>query len=369
MTQFLAVAGRPVLHSLSPRIFNFIFSRYSLDAHYTRICGENFRQVEKLFHSLGFLAINVTSPFKKDAFNFADNLEFMAKKTGAVNALMRSPGGIYGLNTDVLGVAESLRPHITELHISCLVLGTGGAAAAAVMGAKLMKLEVTITGRNPEKLIETASLFKKVNTLDFNRLSESASQFDIIVNTIPEPENHIDFQKLPGKLIFLNATYHKEKHHPKINYISGIEWLKNQAVPFYNILMDKCDEHRPDLPENLHLGLNFKNIILHGFMGAGKSSVAKHLAKLRKMEFIDTDELTISKTGKSIPEIFRESGEEKFREIESGIIQSISSASNAVIAAGGGALLSKGNRELFGKSRPEPYDLPGFERIIFRHGG
>lgn len=348
MTQFLAVAGRPVLHSLSPRIFNFIFSSYTLDAHYTRICGENFPQVEKLFDSLGFLAINVTSPFKKDAFNFADNLEFMAKKTGAVNALMRTPAGIYGLNTDVLGVAESLRKHITEQHKNCLVLGTGGAAAAAVMGAKLMKLEVTITGRNPEKLIETVSLFKKVNSLNFNMLRDSASQFDIIVNTIPEPENHLDFTKLPGKLIFLNASYHNEKSRPNVNYISGIEWLKNQAVPYYNILMDKCGEHRPDLPESLHLGLNLKNIILHGFMGAGKSETGKHLAKLRKMDFIDTDVLIKSKTGKSIPVIFRESGEEKFREIEAEIIESVSGASNSVIAAGGGSLLSKRNRQIFG---------------------
>ena len=81
-----------------------------------------------------------------------------------------------------------------------------------------------------------------------------------------------------------------------------------------------------------------KNIVLVGLMGAGKTTVGKILAEKLKKEFIDTDELIVKEEKKSINEIFAQSGEKYFREIEKNIIEKVSELSDKVISIGGGAL-------------------------------
>ena len=59
-----------------------------------------------------------------------------------------------------------------------------------------------------------------------------------------------------------------------------------------------------------------KNIILIGFMGAGKTTVGKLLSREKEMLFVDTDDRIVSEQGRTIPEIFSESGEEHFRNLD-----------------------------------------------------
>lgn len=77
------------------------------------------------------------------------------------------------------------------------------------------------------------------------------------------------------------------------------------------------------------------NIILIGFMGAGKSTIGKELASCLEMEFVDTDELIESNEGMSIQELFDSKGEDKFRQLERDIILN-GNWSNTVISVGGG---------------------------------
>ena len=78
-------------------------------------------------------------------------------------------------------------------------------------------------------------------------------------------------------------------------------------------------------------------------MGAGKSFIGKMLADKLSCELIDTDEYIISWKLKSIPDIFKEYGEEGFREIEHEAIVKLSSKDGVVISLGGGAVTSKPN--------------------------
>ncbi len=85
------------------------------------------------------------------------------------------------------------------------------------------------------------------------------------------------------------------------------------------------------------------NISLIGFMGVGKSTVAKRLGELLDREVISTDIFIEKEEGRSIPEIFRDSGEAYFRKIETKIVKQISSGHNLIIDCGGGVVLNSEN--------------------------
>lgn len=80
-----------------------------------------------------------------------------------------------------------------------------------------------------------------------------------------------------------------------------------------------------------------KPIFLIGYMGCGKSSVGKKLAVRLKSDFVDIDTSIEQMTGKSIAQIFKEEGEDQFRQLERSILVSLCSRSNIVVATGGGA--------------------------------
>jgi 3-dehydroquinate synthase len=80
------------------------------------------------------------------------------------------------------------------------------------------------------------------------------------------------------------------------------------------------------------------NIVLVGFMGAGKSTVARELHRLGGLTVVDLDELIVSRSGRSIPEIFHEEGEQGFRNRESEALKSLSGCRGTVIATGGGVV-------------------------------
>ncbi len=89
-----------------------------------------------------------------------------------------------------------------------------------------------------------------------------------------------------------------------------------------------------------------KNIVLIGFMGSGKSMIARELARRLKRELIATDSLAETREGKSIHEIFKAKGEPYFRELEHNIIKEVSLSQGAIIDCGGGVVLHKENLNL-----------------------
>jgi len=91
----------------------------------------------------------------------------------------------------------------------------------------------------------------------------------------------------------------------------------------------------------------FKNIILTGFMGVGKTSVGTRLAKDLGYVFIDTDELIEADQKITITEIFSNFGEPYFRDVETRVIRQILENEGQVIATGGGAVIRDENRRSF----------------------
>lgn len=93
-----------------------------------------------------------------------------------------------------------------------------------------------------------------------------------------------------------------------------------------------------------------KNIILTGFMGTGKSTVGRLVAAKLKREFIDMDTLIERREGRAITQIFAESGEPYFRQLEANLCRELAAGTNLIIATGGGALVPKANLQVMEES-------------------
>ncbi|MCY3833585.1 MAG: 3-dehydroquinate synthase [Chloroflexi bacterium] len=92
------------------------------------------------------------------------------------------------------------------------------------------------------------------------------------------------------------------------------------------------------------------NIVITGFMGAGKTTVGQILARKLKREFVDMDALIESRAGMTIPQIFERQGEEVFRAMERRLIYELALRNGLVIATGGGALIDDAMRETMTQS-------------------
>jgi shikimate kinase len=96
----------------------------------------------------------------------------------------------------------------------------------------------------------------------------------------------------------------------------------------------------------MHLPESVRNLVLVGFMGSGKSSVGREIARRWGFRFIDTDTAIRQKYKKSIPDIFASFGEPFFRDEENQTLRELQTVNQAVIATGGGIVLQPRNHPL-----------------------
>ncbi len=135
----------------------------------------------------------------------------------------------------------------------------------------------------------------------------------------------------PVKLGYIENTFNKigvEALYTKVELIAIMHFDLIHIICMTHILIDSILER-----------LN-RPIILIGMMGAGKSHMGRALAKALGVKFYDSDKIIEEKAGRSIPDIFTEFGEEKFRDSEKKTILTLLEQPSCVIATGGGAVLN-----------------------------
>lgn len=111
------------------------------------------------------------------------------------------------------------------------------------------------------------------------------------------------------------------------------------------------------------------NIYLIGFMGVGKSAVAKELHKKLALPLIEMDQEIVDRQGMEIREIFAQHGETFFRDLESGLICEIAKGDGAIVSCGGGAVLRKENVDLMRQSGMVVLLTAEPETVLARVGG
>lgn len=219
-----ALIGHPVAGSLSPLLVKAAYQgRYTYDL----VDCERFDDAWQVFLAQ-YDGINVTAPFKQDAFSRVDVLDPQARATGAVNLVIPCREGYAGYNTDVDGVLMALQE--TGLTFAdALVVGTGGAARAAVYAMQVLGCSVTVCGRSLEKAAALGC-----RALSFE---EAASlRPDVIVYTLPGRAPVPAGLPVSGAVV-LEAEY----RIPQLSqarcrlYVSGRRWMLGQAVSGYRL--------------------------------------------------------------------------------------------------------------------------------------
>lgn len=194
MTDRYAVFGNPIAHSKSPLIHTAFAEQTRQDLLYDRQLVEpnKFVETARQFFASGGCGLNITVPFKLEAFELADVLSERAEAAGAVNTLKKMPDGkIYGDNTDGAGLLRDITQNLAWVVRGkrVLLLGAGGAVRGVI--APLLAEQpsrVVIANRTltkAEELVKDFSVGKSAQEIKLLRASSlhiHARPFDIIIN-------------------------------------------------------------------------------------------------------------------------------------------------------------------------------------------
>ncbi len=294
-----------------------------------------------------FKGINVTIPYKQAVIPYLDEIDEAAKTIGAVNTIVNINGKLYGYNTDFGGL-KALFEHtgISVRGKKAVIFGNGGTShtaeavlkalgAQTVLKTDLVPAEGVIT--NEEAVLRHSDAEILVNTTPcgmFPNLSGMAAD----PADFPKTEGVIDVVYNPLRTDFVQRAQSLE-----IPAKGGLYMLVMQAILASEHFFDK--KIPPEKSESIYQELlrTKKNIVLIGMPACGKTTAGKMLAKSLGMEFIDSDDVIIGKTGMEIAGIFAKEGEKAFRRIESEVILELSGKTGCVIATGGGAVLDPEN--------------------------
>jgi len=191
MTDRYAVIGNPIEQSKSPLIHTAFAQMTEQDIEYTKLLAPlgGFAQAVDAFRAAGGRGMNVTAPFKLDAFAYATDLAPSAQMAGAVNAMKFEGGKVYAENFDGVGLVRDL------LHnLGCplqgrrvLILGAGGATRGALLPILAQApSEVVIMNRTVAKAADLADLARQhqkgsvpVRALGY---ADAAGAFDVVLN-------------------------------------------------------------------------------------------------------------------------------------------------------------------------------------------
>lgn len=185
-----AVMGNPINHSRSPQIHTEFAKQTGQKLEYSAIHVDvgGFAQAVAHFQGHGGKGLNVTVPFKLDAWKLSESLTNRAKRAGAVNTLLfMSDGTIEGDNTDGIGLVNDIVTHLgwPIRQKKVLILGAGG-ASRGVIGPILdqMPQSLTIANRTAVKASKLVSAFDDcdVEIMGGSYEQLNRQQFDLIIN-------------------------------------------------------------------------------------------------------------------------------------------------------------------------------------------
>lgn len=256
-TKVYSVIGHPVSQSFSPKIHNYLFEKYGIDAVYVSydVDPDHVGEAINGIRHLGIMGTNVTIPHKIEVMKYLDEIDEKAKLFGAVNTIKNVDGKLYGYNTDGTGLTKSLKDASGETMDGkrVLIIGAGGACRSiAIQLAIENAASIEIVNRSIEKaqsIVDTINEHFDTKAIATSKVitQKDIDDVDVLINTTPigmgTDESPIDTSLVPPKnMIIADAVYKPHetafikwglKHDLKIAY--GIQMLINQGVHSFSI--------------------------------------------------------------------------------------------------------------------------------------
>ena len=392
-TRVCGLIGNPVHHTLSPAIHNTLNDITGTDMVYVpfEVKGEDVETAVKGALALDILGMNVTVPHKSAVMPYLKEIDPVAERLGAVNTLVRTHDGtgFRGYNTDYSGISRSLREAgVDVLGKSVVILGAGGVARpAAFLSASEGAKEIFILNRTLER---AEALCRDVNAYVGKDVAVPMELSKY--NELPDDRKYICFQMTmvgmhpnPDSAVIEDTGFYKKVEigfdavYRPLNTkflqlckeagakcISGLKMLLYQGIDAYEMWNGiKVKESLCGRLYGKLLGelMDGKSIVLTGFMGSGKSSVAVRLCEILGYEMLDSDAEIEQMQSATINTIFREQGEGAFRDMETEFVKELSEdkRKRIVLSVGGGLPIKPENRDylkrigtvVFLKARPE----------------
>lgn len=342
----VGLIGDPLGHSFSPRL-HAAFGTADYELH--PIPAE---ALPAFFRERAFEGVNVTIPHKIAVIPLLDELHPSAEECGAVNTVVNRGGKLTGYNTDIFGMSFALAHagiSLSGRHV--VILGSGGTShTARALAKREGAASVTVVSRSGE-----------VNYSNISELVET----EIVINTTPvgmfphadaSPVDLTVFPRLRGVFdaVFnpLRTRLIEQAESLGVPVASGLLMLTAQAKAA-GILFRGGDYAEPSPASEVgaeilnvwrEVTAELTNIVLIGMPSSGKTTVGTLLAERLRRPLIDTDTETERRTGKTIPELFAEGGEENFRKEERLTVSECARGTGVIIATGGGAPMFPENR-------------------------
>ena len=303
-------------------------------------------EIAPFFAKKSFAAINVTIPYKQTVIPYLDSVSPVAQKIGAVNTIVNKDGKLYGYNTDYHGMKALIEKVGIELTgKKVLILGTGGTSKTArVLAADLGAARILIVSRRNTE-----------GCITYEEAVRDHTDTQVIINTTPSgmypncEDKPIDigyFSHLEG---VIDAVYNPlrtnlvlDAQERGIKAEGGLYMLVMQAVVAVEYFLGTSIQKEIADQVFASIYASKENIVLTGMPGSGKSTVGR-LLDLDGFTFVDTDAEIEKRCGCAIKDLIREKGEAYFRNLESAVIQDVSSSGCRILSTGGGAILREEN--------------------------
>lgn len=249
-----AVMGYPVSHSRSPVIHRLFAVQTGQNLQYEllEVAPDELESAITKFGDTGGKGLNVTLPHKRDVTRFVDEMSDRASTAGAVNTLVFKEGGIYGDNTDGIGLLRDLESNL-ELELegaNILILGAGGSTRGILSPLLDAKPEaIVIANRTVDKAMALADKFSSqgpVSASSFKNL-RTPPDFDLVINATsaglkgelpPFPEHAIGENTVCYDLSYsMRTTPFSEwaKKHGAAKSVMGWGMLIEQAAESFYI--------------------------------------------------------------------------------------------------------------------------------------
>lgn len=240
------IAGNPVAHSLSPVIHNAWLAAGDIDGAYMPFAPADAAAFEALVAAgrAGLImGLNVTAPFKEQAFALADEATAAARLTGSANILQFVDGRVLADSSDGVGLMRGLKEQAPDLDVRgqpVVVLGAGGAARAGSGALVEAGAAVRIVNRSRDRAEALAAdLGPSVRVME---AAEALNGAALVINALSVPPA-LDFDRVPPETVVMDMTYKpletpflKTARARGLKTVDGLSMLIGQAAPSFEAL-------------------------------------------------------------------------------------------------------------------------------------